>query len=185
MATKEEQTNIKVRANKPGKIAKIDKIINSISSVDIATLKDPEYQEVFNDKNLSSVVDDILSIVNSYEEKGIKSRLGQIDDDLMRLSALLVTLSVHVGSNQGENFFVEENLKTMSASIYARADILSASENISLTANDHSTISRILTKDERQKKVSTEISSKVLTNLYFSVRQFIDTLQSVSMRHRA
>jgi hypothetical protein len=104
---------------------------------------------------------------------------------MTKLSALLVTLSMHAGAMQGHSFHIEENIKVLSATTYARADAASVKQNIKLTKDDHTAVSRIISKDARERHVASEAANKVITNLYFAAKQFVDILSNVAGRYQA
>ena len=172
------------KAQGPTRIPKIDRIVKTLHNIDLNQVRQPEYQEVFNDHQVDDLVNQVLSIIRAYEKEGIRARLGHLDDDITKLSALLVTLSMHAGAMQGHSFHIEENIKVLSATTYARADAASVEQDIKLTKDDHTAVSRIISKDARERHVASEAANKVITNLYFAAKQFVDILSNIAGRYQ-
>lgn len=160
----------------PPSTSRIDLIAARLSAP--IPLAVPEYQEVFEDRGISEVVCQITDIMQQYK-KGFEPRITEANDDLMRLSSLYANLAMHVGAIQGFAYHAEQNLKVGSAQLYSRAISIAETTGTRLTNNEATSITRIMTKDQRELAASYETAARVLNNYMFAVKEFISTLQFV------
>ena len=163
------------------KPSKLNYITNAIESVDLEQLKSPNYKELFYDLNVQDTIDGILGLIKLYKAEGIMKRLNFIRDDSIKLAAMLVELSLCVGGVQGVAYYDEHNLKIHAATVSAKAEKLASNEGMSLSSAEFQVITRLATQNARQKMINNEAANKALTNFYFSVRQFLDVLNSAAM----
>jgi len=188
MASKSDAGTNLVQAHKkpvkPRQKDKIKTICSKIDEADIDFIKQASYKEVFDDKNISEIIDSIELIMSPYRSGGMRSRIGNYDDDLIKLVALNSTLAQHSGAIYGLSYHAEENLKFTGASVYARAHSTAVSEGIDLTIAEHQAVNRLMTKDQREHRVATVSANKVIGNYYYAVKQFIEVLTSVATRHQ-
>lgn len=189
MASKAEQAGATlVSTNKKPVILKtkdkIKIICAKLKDAEIDFINEANYKEVFDDKNISEIIDEIELIMNPYRKEGMRSRIGNYDDDLVKLATLNATLAQHSGAIYGLSYHAEENLKITGASVYAKTHSAAASNDMSLSIAENQAINRIMTKDQRERRVATVSANKVIGNYYYAVKQFIEVLTSVSARHQ-
>lgn len=161
--------------------SKTQRVINAMNSFDFSSLPFPDYSEVFNDHNLTEVVDSILEITNRYSD-GINSTSSEIEDDLVRLSSFSVTLSFFIGSINGHHSHAEQNLKFKESQIYIKSDDYSHKNGLSLSNSDLTNIVRASLKEERTDAIAYQTASSILTGFMYSIKQFIETLTDISKR---
>lgn len=191
MASKVEQIKaganlIKNHAPKPlpKRLPKLDTILDKINHVDLDQLEKIDCQEVFEDETISEVVDEIKSIMNKYRTQDLRTLTSAIDGDIAKVSVLLMFLSTQYAVIDNHSFFVSENIKMMDASGYVRAQAVSVDKDINLTGADYKTISRILTKDERQKRVAAYAASKAVSSVYYGAREFLHNMSKIADRNQ-
>ncbi len=161
--------------------SKLEVVTKHLNSIKCVELDFPSYQEVFNDQNLSEIVDSILEIINDYSDGDLKS-VDILDSDLVRVSSYLVTLSMHVGALQGYANHADQNLKFVEAQQYNQSAQYVDRQDIKVTNTDLSNLVKANSRELRENALSYSTALSVITNFMFSVKQFIEVLSSITKR---
>lgn len=186
MSSKEE---LKEQADKVEEIgtqviSRLDRITQRLQSKNIGSIliDIPEYQEIFNDKDISELIDRISSAIKGYQEEDfdLDPVIGTRDELL--LSALLVNLSIKAGTLQGMSTHGELNRKTVMAQNFVQAVSSAEEEDVKITNAEAEAISRSSSIDATFLAAQTELSSRVLMNFLFAARHFVEILDSALNR---
>ena len=131
--------------------------------------------------NFSADVGVIMEIAARYDA-GFDVNMGTAEDDLFRLAGMLVRISEPVGFWQGTADDWEQRRKSITAGIYTEFKQIKQRDNLPLTDRDAENAARTLSHQYTAPRGQAEIRSRMLTNLWFGVRAFLDVLQAAVIR---
>jgi len=139
-------------------------------------------QEVLMNEEHAEEIGFIFQITNKYMNGDIDQFSHEIDHDLAKLAAGLVRLSTILGYAEGVAGQVEAARKFAIAKTFTQVKDIAEEEKLHVTDSSTNNLSREASKEIIKYKNETHTISRVLSNLYYSARVFIQILEGVSKR---
>jgi len=139
------------------------------------------YAEMNYSEDFAYLVGRVHEIVKKYKDRGFAANISSAADDLIELSGLLVTLSEPLGYLEGCFEEAEEIRKLAKSALYLEAKKLKV-EGWRVTDRDAEHIGRQLAHPYILQKGKADIHARMMRNLWYGTRHFIDMLNATIMR---
>jgi hypothetical protein len=143
-------------------------------------LKQPEYQAAFENDRVQETINKIEKILGRYTASTIT--LEQGNKDVITLSALLVNLSIDIGNAQGLSTHFEHNRKTAYAEAFTDIIQIAEEDGLKISNAEAENISRSVSKEATEIAAQAEMTSRVMTYMYYAAKSFVDILNSTLNR---
>ena len=161
----------------------LDKLLKTVRHKDVEELCEfsRSYADMNYEDGFSYLVGRVHEIVKRYQEHGFGANLSTAGDDLIELSGLLVTLAEPLGFLEGAFEEAEEIRKLALSAFYLEAKKYRV-DGWKLTDRDAENIARRLSQPYIKQAGKTAIYARMLRNLWYGLRSFVDMLNASIMR---
>lgn len=122
-----------------------------------------------------------LSIINKYLS-GEDITLPDLNRDILKLSAMLINISAQIGWSQISTEHAESVKKMSRSKYFIKAKHFADELNMKLTDTEADSLSREFCEEEYLHLNKSASVSKILTNFFYSLKSFVEVLNSLANR---
>lgn len=150
---------------------------------ELTHLVTPSLEEVITQDSHWEDLSAIFEIAEKYKDAGIELNAHDANFDALHLAAALMRLSTIVGYTKGVAHQADSNRKFQNSQAVIMAKHLAESEHgMKLAEAAAENIARASSREALQYAGTSNITSEVLTSIYYSTSAFVRVLEGVAQR---